>query len=389
MTCRILVVDDSTPIQKVIKIAFSKYPVEIFSAGSLNEALRECDKAKPDLIIADGSLPGVTSASDFSKLMAKSHGAAMIMLMGSYDSVRESDLRAAGFETIVKKPFDAIELLEASEKLLAGKLKLNQGSGSNASPSINQTQNQGQSVFIPTPPISQNPASIGQQNIGADSGSSDTASRLQFSTPTRTNTSGRVPPPIPPPIAIPQFDLDMTSSQISESRASQMNQGQRPQQPRMNQSPDQQAPSAIPSFLLELDQQQVPSAPSIPGIKLDADQKGRPAYDPGNVVAPIAQNQVPPFTENQSRKERYPTDRNQHELPLTAQIARHQHQTAAGSGDSFIAVAEESVRQQLPHLVNSAVEKYCRDHFKAIAREVLTQELRRLADEKAKYLVDQ
>jgi hypothetical protein len=53
------------------------------------------------------------------------------------------------------------------------------------------------------------------------------------------------------------------------------------------------------------------------------------------------------------------------------------------------AAVETFVRDELPSLVDRAVERYCADHFKTIARDVLTAELRRLAEEKARYLVDQ
>ena len=42
----------------------------------------------------------------------------------------------------------------------------------------------------------------------------------------------------------------------------------------------------------------------------------------------------------------------------------------------------------LPSLVRDAVESYCERHFKSLAREVIATELRRLADEKARHLVD-
>ncbi len=46
------------------------------------------------------------------------------------------------------------------------------------------------------------------------------------------------------------------------------------------------------------------------------------------------------------------------------------------------------VAQSLPNLVQEAVEDYCNRHFKSLAKEVITSELRRLADEKARHLVD-
>ena len=43
---------------------------------------------------------------------------------------------------------------------------------------------------------------------------------------------------------------------------------------------------------------------------------------------------------------------------------------------------------KLPELVRKAVEEYCDRHFKSLAKEVIASELRRLADEKARHLVD-
>ncbi len=321
MTCKILVVDDSTPIQKVIKIAFTKYAVEIFSAGSLNEALRECEKMRPDLIIADGSLPGVSTAGDFSRLMTKSQGAAMVMLMGSYDSVRESDLRAAGFDTIVKKPFDAIELLDACERMIPGKLV---SSGSTFS---------GKEISQVTPPPPPPPFP---------------PQRAQASRSGHTTV---------PPMEVPTFSLGETPIFATPAAPAPPS--------NMHQTPPSGGPQ-IPSFLLETPSSDV-STPSIP--KLDLTQKGRPAFDSGNT---------------------HSNPQLSGDLPLTAQIARHQNQISTSAAASTGPVmSEDLLRRELPSLVNQAVENYCQLHFKAIAREVLTQELRRLAEEKAKFLVDQ
>jgi hypothetical protein len=53
------------------------------------------------------------------------------------------------------------------------------------------------------------------------------------------------------------------------------------------------------------------------------------------------------------------------------------------------AAVEAFVLNELPPLVDRAVERYCIEHFKHVAREALTAELRRLAEEKARFLVDQ
>jgi two-component system, response regulator, stage 0 sporulation protein F len=296
MTCRILVVDDSTPIQKVIKIAFTKYAVTIQSAGSLNEALKECEKAKPDLIIADASIPGVGSAQDFSRLLAKSQGGAMVMLMGSYDAVKESDLRAAGFETIVKKPFDAVELLAACESLMPGKLVLAGAGSASSSPQL-------------APPTAR-------------------SSAPQFSLDDAVSSIPKGPPSL-------NLDGPTSKPQVPSGKLGQPN------------------AEGVPAFLIDPNPDLNVQIPPLPKIELG--QKGRKAFDA-------------------------PTEGSSGGLKAAMSAPKPAFDRPQG--------LDGAAASQIPQLVEKAVVKYCQDHFKETAREVLTNELRRLADEKAKYLVD-
>lgn len=304
MPCRILVADDSTPIQKVIRIAFSKYHVDIVTAGSLAEAIKEAERTKPEFIIVDASLPGISTGGDFSKLVSKVPGVAAVVLMGTYDSVREADIRSAGLSTILKKPFDAMELLEASEKLLPGRLKPAGNTGFT------------KENVLPTAPA-----------------------------PTHRST---VP--------------------------------------------------GIPSFLLD----EEPLAPPPPSVesKLDLTKRGLPAFDPAQSVP------VPPRVPTTVSRAPEPVFSTPVEPPPIPVAIRKPpsasfdipgrttgSNTDGGSshpaGASVAAAVEEFLRKELPGLVDLAVERYCNEHFKGAAREVLTAELRRLAEEKARYLVDQ
>jgi CheY-like chemotaxis protein len=283
MVCRILVADDSTPIQKVIKIAFSKYAVEIATAGTLAEAIKESERFHPELVIADSGLPGVSTASDFKRLLSHSQGAAIVMLMGSFDAVREADLHAAGLGAVLKKPFDALELLDACEKLLPGKMEPNpvgQFSRSNVLP---EPQN------LPPPPSGR-----GQE-------------------PTRA--------PITPVTGVPSFLLE-TNPPLEESAAS---------------------------------------------LDVDSAKKGLPAFDPRTFPSFESERlgKAPPLPKTPSQNDFMP-----------------------GSMNVDSELMEEIVRRELPGLVERAVQKYCHEHFKGLAKDVITAELRRLADEKARYLVD-
>ena len=46
------------------------------------------------------------------------------------------------------------------------------------------------------------------------------------------------------------------------------------------------------------------------------------------------------------------------------------------------------IRGELPALVSLAVQEYCEKHFAALAREVISAELRKLMEEKSRHLVD-
>ena len=98
MDRRILVADDSSTIQKVIKIAFSKYPVEIVEAGSYIEALSAVGKQAPDMLIIDASLPGAHGPDDFAKLKSSSQDAPLLLLVGTYEKVDEDSFKAVGLE---------------------------------------------------------------------------------------------------------------------------------------------------------------------------------------------------------------------------------------------------------------------------------------------------
>ena len=48
----------------------------------------------------------------------------------------------------------------------------------------------------------------------------------------------------------------------------------------------------------------------------------------------------------------------------------------------------EDLTRDLPELVRKIVQDYCERHFRSLAREFIASELRRLADEKARHIVD-
>jgi CheY-like chemotaxis protein len=305
MVCRILVADDSSTIQKVIRIGLSSVPNDIRSVSSMTEAMRAVETAPVDLIIAGAGLPGVSTANDFIKLLEHAGRVPIIILIGSYDVVREADLRSAGIQHIMKKPFPPGDLTRIVAEL-APNLKM-------------ETPNLESPVKAPT---------------GKD-----------FIPPTWN---------MPPPGGILN-----DPAMISQSMPQPI--------------PDASPYGAISSFDLA---ESLPPPTIPPQPQIEPDRKGRPAFDLNSQELPVTPSVPSPLREPASKA----PDR-------TANLADQQGSSSRVTGMS--AAVEAFVLNELPPLVDRAVERYCLEHFKHVAREALTAELRRLAEEKARFLVDQ
>lgn len=293
MVCRILVADDSSTIQKVIRIGLAGVPCTIKSVASYVEACKVIDSEAFDLIIADAGLPGVSAGNDFLKLSERTNRAPLILLMGSYDTVREADLRAIGIENIIKKPFSPGELPNLVRKLIGGVA----------------------GDEIHSHPVNLSPVKTGISPVSISLAQESEA--FNPSTPFKLESEGVLRDPFG--AVDPKSDM-----------------------------------------------------PRIPEIEFGL--RGRPAFD-----TPSANSMDLKKSFSQSDSLKALTN-------LTMATANFNDiNTNAGLSDSI----ESFIKSELPALVEQAVERYCAEHFKGVAREALISELRRLADEKARYLVDQ
>jgi CheY-like chemotaxis protein len=314
MVRRILVADDSSTIQKVIKIGLANLPNDIRSVSSLIEAMKFAQPGQFDLIIAGAGLPGVSAASDFKKLSEQAGGVPLIILMGSYDAVRETDLRAAGIQMIMKKPFPPGDLTRMV------------------------------------------------QDVVGDRESKDVITDARSDS--NRNQSGWGSPGSQAPI---QWDPPRFSSSGTD-----------------HSSIARSIPEAIPENLpfgsvSAFDLGSAPGAntdiPPVPEV--EPSRKGRPAFDLGSADAQQSAPNSAVFSQSQPPKT---DDPRRHNMP--SQSSRNQVSGMSAAVEAF-------VLNELPPLVDRAVERYCIEHFKQVAREALTTELRRLAEEKARFLVDQ
>jgi CheY-like chemotaxis protein len=127
MALKILVADDSPTIQKVIKIALSRFLVEVVSVTDYNEALEELNQTKFDAMITDAGLSGTKGPADFQAFLKTGRNTQLpiLILVGSYESVDESTFVAAGLTHFMRKPFESSDVVQTLTKLLKTELPIN------------------------------------------------------------------------------------------------------------------------------------------------------------------------------------------------------------------------------------------------------------------------
>lgn len=119
MTKKIIVADDSQTIQKVIKISFANQGHELVSCLSENELMKNLNQGEA-LVLLDFSLSENKSGYDLAKIIKeKNKNVPILALLGTFDSIDESQFQKSGFSDKLVKPFETEKFLRKCESLLA------------------------------------------------------------------------------------------------------------------------------------------------------------------------------------------------------------------------------------------------------------------------------
>lgn len=115
---KILVVESSPTIRKVISIALSKRGYKILEAEDGLRALNCLDKARPDMILMDVVLPKLDAQKTLSVIRDSStfKDVPVIILTGKKGLLGGGKKKLAGATAYLPKPLDLAELLKTTEK---------------------------------------------------------------------------------------------------------------------------------------------------------------------------------------------------------------------------------------------------------------------------------
>lgn len=111
MTTKLLAVDDSKTMRRVLEIAFSGDEFHLTTAASAQEALAALGSSSPDVALVDGYL-GTSSGYDLVReIKAASPRTRVLVLSSKQRPYDEGAGQSAGADGTFEKPFDSTKLL--------------------------------------------------------------------------------------------------------------------------------------------------------------------------------------------------------------------------------------------------------------------------------------
>ena len=115
----VVVVEDEDAIRTLTRRILSRQGYEVVEADTPEHALSLCEAMKPDLLLTDVVMPGM-SGKDLSERLRERHADLRVLFMSGYtDNALDRYGLDAGGDSLLQKPFNGRELLEAVQEALA------------------------------------------------------------------------------------------------------------------------------------------------------------------------------------------------------------------------------------------------------------------------------
>lgn len=117
---KVLVVDDSLSVRKVVERALAGRRIEAVTVASGVEALERIEREAPDVVVCDVVMPDRDGwdICEFVKGHARLGGTPVLLMTGVVDDMVRARARELGAVDILPKPFGADDLLRRLEELI-------------------------------------------------------------------------------------------------------------------------------------------------------------------------------------------------------------------------------------------------------------------------------
>ena len=120
MTVRILVADESITIQKIVAMAFQNEDVEVEAIGDGQKAFDRMSDFKPDIVLADVDLPGLSGFQLCKKIKGASDlkNIKVILLASDFECFDEDLFKKCRAENHISKPFKSVDIVEMVTRVI-------------------------------------------------------------------------------------------------------------------------------------------------------------------------------------------------------------------------------------------------------------------------------
>jgi len=118
---RLLLVDDDQGLRALLRTTFEVFDIEVDEAESGEAALERIAERRPDVIVLDVRMPGMSGLEVCKAIKSNERTAdiGVVLLTGSEGGSAEN-AQAVGADSFIRKPFSPLELLAVTERLAGG-----------------------------------------------------------------------------------------------------------------------------------------------------------------------------------------------------------------------------------------------------------------------------
>jgi CheY-like chemotaxis protein len=120
MACKLLLVDDSVTIRRVVELTFAGEDVNVVAVGDGREALERVLAERPDIVLADVGLaePDGYEVATFVKRHPALSQVPVVLLTGAFQPVDRARAAECGCDAVLAKPFDLQSMVGVVRGLL-------------------------------------------------------------------------------------------------------------------------------------------------------------------------------------------------------------------------------------------------------------------------------
>lgn len=119
---KLMIADDENGIRTLVRMTLENERYEILEASDGSEALRVAREHRPDLLLLDVEMPGMTGIEVCRALKDDPQTAGIVVVMLTFKA-EEADRRegeAAGADDYITKPFSPVALMRKVDEVFSG-----------------------------------------------------------------------------------------------------------------------------------------------------------------------------------------------------------------------------------------------------------------------------